>query len=285
MNFTKMHGIGNDYVFVDVFEQEIVNPAEIARRVSPRNFSVGSDGLILIGPSQKADASMRIFNADGSEAEMCGNGVRCVAKYVWDHDITKKNPLTIETQAGVKTLQLTLDDETDLVETVRVDMGKPGLKSSEIPVITGDGDEEVVDYSVVISGHHIKITCVSMGNPHCIVPVDTFEQFDWRKLGSAIENNSIFPRRTNVHFVKPISRTEIDVKTWERGSGATLACGTGASAVCVAANLLGIAEPDVKVNLPGGSLDIEWDKNTDKVYMTGPAVEVYKGVWTGYTLL
>ncbi len=277
MDFTKMHGIGNDYVFIDVFEQKIPNPAELARQVSPRNFSIGSDGLILIAPSETADVKMRIFNADGSEAEMCGNGIRCVAKYAWDHQLCRKNPLTVETLAGLKQVELFLDDK-ELVSSVRVDMGVPRLQRSEIPM-RGANSEHVIDEKIEAGGQQLSVTCVSMGNPHCIVPVKSLENIDWRRLGEDVESHELFPERTNVHFVKVISPDAVKVKTWERGSGATLACGTGASAVGVAMHMLGYTDREITVSLPGGDLEIQWCQSSGNVYMTGPAEEVFRGQW------
>lgn len=278
MKFVKMHGIGNDYVFIDEFGQEVREPEALARRVSRRRFSVGSDGLILIGPSCVADARMRVFNADGSEAGMCGNGIRCVAKYLWDHGLCRKNPLSVETGAGVKKLELLL--EGGLVSGARVDMGPPRLKRSEIPM-NGPDAEQVVDEDIMLDGRPLAITCVSMGNPHCIIVVDGFDCLDWCGLGAMIETHELFPRRTNVHFVKVLSDDEVQVRTWERGSGATLACGTGASAVCVATVLLGLTGRKVNVHLPGGSLETEWCRDSGAVYMTGPAEEVFQGVLQG----
>jgi len=278
MKFVKMHGIGNDYVFVDTITEEVKNAPELARKVSPRHFSVGSDGLILITPSEVAHVGMRIFNADGSEAEMCGNGVRCVAKYVWDHGICRENPLTVETASGCKELQLHL--KHGKVVSARVDMGEPRLKRSQIPMRGGEKDR-VVDESIRVGRRNLSITCLSMGNPHCIIPVREFDFPDWRELGEAVEKHELFPERINVHFVKVRSESEMDVKTWERGSGATLACGSGASAVGVAANMLGYTGRTTTVNLPGGSLEIEWSESSNRVYMTGPAVEVFSGNWPG----
>ncbi len=276
MQFVKMHGIGNDYVFVDTFKENVPDPAQMARSISPRRFSVGSDGLILIGRSEKADARMRIFNADGSEAEMCGNGIRCVAKYVWEHDICRKNPMTIETGAGIKKLELFF--KKDRVASVRVDMGEPRFKRGTIP-IRGPEEGEVVNENLEIDDLSLPITCVSTGNPHCIIPVDDFSAVKWRELGPVIERHQLFPERVNVHFVRVISENEVEVKTWERGSGATLACGTGASAVCAATCRLGLTGRKITVQLPGGSLDIEWRESNNRLYMTGPAVEVFTGHW------
>lgn len=276
MKFTKMHGIGNDYVYVNCFEEEAKEPAKLAPIISDRHFGVGSDGLILILPSKAADCKMRIFNADGSEAQMCGNGIRCVAKYVYDHKITQKNPLTVETLAGVKTIQLFATNGK--VSSARVNMGKPGLMRSEIPML--GKETQVIDEILTISeGMSFRITCVSMGNPHCVIFVDNFDKIDLPHYGAEIERHHSFPERINVHFVKVHSPKEGTMKTWERGSGVTLACGTGASAVCVAGVLNKKTERKILAHLPGGDLELEWSEDGN-VYMTGPAMEVFTGEWT-----
>ena len=274
MKFTKMHGAGNDYVYVDCFTQDIANPAEIAIKISNRNFGIGSDGLILIMPSDKADVRMRMFNSDGSESEMCGNGIRCVAKYAFDHGIVKKRELTAETGAGILTLQL-FPGQSGQIEKVRVNMGVPRLTRGEIPM-TGDGTSRVVNEPLNILHTTFHITCVSMGNPHCVIFVDDVEKFQVEKYGPLIENHEMFPRRTNVEFVQIISRTEVRQRTWERGAGETLACGTGASAVCVAGALNGLTEKKILNHLSGGDLELEWSED-GYLYMTGPAVEVFSG--------
>ena len=276
MKFTKMHGIGNDYVYINCFEEEIKDPVKLAPIVSDRHSGVGSDGLILILPSMTADCKMRIFNADGSEAQMCGNGIRCVAKYVYDHKITQKNPLTVETLAGVKTIQLFTTNGK--VSSARVNMGKPKLMRSEIPML--GKETQVIDETLTISkGVSFWITCVSMGNPHCVIFVDNFDKIDLPHYGAEIERHHSFPERTNVHFVKVHSPKEVTMKTWERGSGITLACGTGASAVCVAGVLNKKTERKILAHLPGGALELEWAEDGN-VYMTGPATEVFTGEWT-----
>ena len=276
MQFTKMHGIGNDYVFVNLLEESVAAPSELAVAVSRRHFGVGSDGLILIGPSEQGDVSMRIFNADGSEAEMCGNGVRCVAKYAYDHGLCTKQKMAIETLAGVRTVDLVVEGGQAVAATVN--MGRPRLARSEIPM-TGPETDRVVDEELELQDRTVSVTCVSMGNPHCIIPVEELDALPWREIGAEIENHTAFPERTNVHFVKVISPDEVRVATWERGSGATLACGTGASAVCVATNLLGMTERAVLGHLPGGDLQLTWSERDECVYMTGPAVEVFTGQW------
>lgn len=276
MKFTKMHGIGNDYVYVNCFEEEVKEPSKLAPIISNRHFGVGSDGLILILPSKAADCRMRIFNADGSEAQMCGNGVRCVAKYVYDHKITQKNPLTVETLAGIKTIQLFA--ENGKVSKARVNMGKPRLMRSEIPML--GKETQVIDEILTINKEiSFRVTCVSMGNPHCVIFVNDFDKVDISKYGAEIERHKSFPERTNVHFVQIHNPKEVTVKTWERGSGITLACGTGASAVCVAGVLNKKTELKILAHLPGGDLELEWAEDGN-VYMTGPATEVFTGEWT-----
>jgi len=275
MKFTKMHGIGNDYIFVNCYEEDVTDPHGLARDMSARHFGVGADGLILIQPSEVADVGMRIFNADGSEAEMCGNGIRCLAKYAYDHGLCPKTEMVVETRAGTRTVRLLVEDGK--VKAVTVDMGVPGLTRAEIPMV-GDREERVIGETLRIGGENLEITCVSMGNPHCVVPVERIDLVPWRELGRQIEVHELFPHRTNVEFVEVFSEQEVMVATWERGVGPTLACGTGASAVCVAMNLLGRTGPCIKAHLPGGDLTLEWAKN-HHVYMTGPAEEVFTGQW------
>lgn len=276
MRFTKMQGAGNDYVYVNCFAEPMPDdPAAVARQISDRHFGVGGDGLILICPSDVADAQMRMFNADGSESEMCGNGVRCVAKYVYDHGLANKETLLIETGRGVLSLDLEISD--GLVERVRVDMGQPILKAAEIPT-TLPGDP-VVRAKLSVAGRQLEVTCVSMGNPHCITYVGRLSD-DWvLGVGPKIETDVHFPRRVNAEFVEVLSPNEVRMRVWERGSGETLACGTGASAVCVAGVLAGVTERKIVAHLPGGDLELHWAQN-DRVYMTGPAVEVFSGEWT-----
>lgn len=274
MKFTKMQGAGNDYVYVNCFEENVEHPAELAQKVSNRNFGIGSDGLILIMPSTVADVRMRMFNSDGSESEMCGNGIRCVAKYAYDHGIVSKKEITAETGAGILTLQLFAND-ANKVDRVRVNMGEPRLIRSEIPML-GDAASRVVDEPLNILHSTFRITCVSMGNPHCVIFVPEVEDFPVEKYGPLIENHEMFPRRTNVEFVQVISRTEVRQRTWERGAGETLACGTGASAVTVACVLNGLTERRIVNHLSGGDLEMEWPEN-GPVFMTGPAVQVFTG--------
>ncbi|MBM4092068.1 MAG: diaminopimelate epimerase [Planctomycetes bacterium] len=276
MRFTKMHGTSNDYVYVNCFSESVPRDlADLARRVSHRRLGVGSDGLILIWPSDVADARMQMFNADGSEAEMCGNGIRCVAKLMVDHQICAKESLRIETRAGV--LGLDLELKHGKVERVRVDMGRPILRPDRIPTtLAGD---QVVERDLDVAGQTLRVTCVSMGNPHCVTFVDAATDAMVHGLGPLLENDRRFPARSNVEFVEVVSRTEVRQRTWERGSGETWACGTGASAVCVAGVLSGRTERRIVVHLLGGDLEVEWDAGTDHVFMTGPAVEVFSGDW------
>lgn len=274
MKFTKMHGAGNDYVYVNCFEENVSDPAATAIKVSNRNFGIGSDGLILIMPSDKADVRMRMFNSDGSESEMCGNGIRCVAKYAYDHGIVAKTEITAETGAGILTLQLFPDAENK-VDRVRVNMGPPRLSREEIPM-NGTPVAQVVAEELTVLDKTFKITCVSMGNPHCIIYVDDVDNFPVATYGPLIENHQLFPRRTNVEFIQIISRTEVKQRTWERGAGETLACGTGASAVCVAGVLNNVTDRKILNHLTGGDLELEWVEN-GPVFMTGPAAEVFNG--------
>jgi diaminopimelate epimerase len=273
MRFTKMHGTGNDYVYVNCFDEPVPpNLPSLAQRVSDRHFGIGADGLILIRPSDVADARMQMFNADGSEAEMCGNGVRCVAKYVYDHGICRKPSLKIETGNGVLSLDLEITD--GYTRRVRVDMGEPILDPDQVPT-TLPGNP-VVGATLVVDGQQVQVTCMSMGNPHAIVYVDELTD-DWVfRIGSKMETDSHFPNRVNAEFVQVMSPTEVRMRVWERGSGETLACGTGASAVCVAGVLNQRTERLIVAHLPGGDLELRWAEN-NHVYMTGPAVEVFSG--------
>ena len=276
-----MHGAGNDYVYIDCFANEIpADPAALSVRMANRHTGIGGDGLILICPSDVADARMRMFNADGSEAEMCGNGIRCLAKYVYDHGICQKNHLKIETGAGI--LALDVEAENGKVRQVRVDMGEPILLASEIPTTLAGNPEAnnmVVNVPLSVAGHEFHVTCVSMGNPHCVIFVDDPSDDLVLGVGPQIEADSRFPARVNVEFVKVVSPTEVHQRTWERGSGETLACGTGASAVCVAGVLRGQTERKLTNHLLGGTLILEWDEETNHVFKTGPAAEVFCGTW------
>lgn len=275
MRFTKMHGNGNDYVFVDCFQEKVPAPQETAVNISDRHFGVGSDGLILIEPSQVADLKMRIFNADGSEAEMCGNGVRCVAKYAYEHGLVTAREIDLETLAGVKHLQLSVS-QSGTVESVRVNMGRPIFDPAAIP-IRGQGPD-ALDQEIVAGSEKFHASCLSMGNPHCVIVVDDVENFPVEIHGPEIETHELFPQRTNVEFVQILSPQRIRQRTWERGSGETLACGTGACAVAVACSKRTLTQRHVTIELRGGDLDLEWAENGN-VYMTGPAVEVFTGDW------
>ncbi len=276
MKFAKMHGAGNDYVYLNCFEAEVEDPVALAIEVSNRNFAIGSDGLILIMPSKVADVRMRMFNSDGSESEMCGNGIRCVAKYAYDHGIVDKKEITAETGAGILTLQL-YTNERNKVDRVRVNMGRPRLTRGEIPM-TGNPDEQVVAAEIRALDRTFHVTCASLGNPHCVIFVDNVEEFPVAKYGPVIERHDAFPNRTNVEFVEIISPTEVKQRTWERGSGETLACGTGASAVVVACVLNNLTERCILNHLSGGDLEMEWGED-GMVYMTGPAVQVFEGTY------
>ncbi|MCR4777315.1 MAG: diaminopimelate epimerase [Lachnospiraceae bacterium] len=271
--FTKMQGCGNDYVYVDCTRGIPFDPVKTAIKVSNRNFGIGSDGLILICASDKADFRMRMYNADGSESEMCGNGIRCVGKFVYDKGLTDKTKVTIETGAGIKILDL--NAEGGKVVSARVDMGEPILASKDVPVVSEN--EQVIDEEIEVLNKTFNMTCVSMGNPHAVVFVDDTKNFDLYKYGPAFESHSRFPRRTNTEFVQILSRNEANMRVWERGSGETLACGTGTCASVVAAFLNGLTERKVLVHLLGGDLLIEYDETTGHVFMTGPAVTVFEG--------
>lgn len=273
IKFTKMHGLGNDYVYMDAIHQKIENESTLAKFVSNRNFGIGSDGLILICKSELADFKMRMFNSDGSEAEMCGNGIRCVGKFVYDKGLTQEKEVTIETLAGVKTL--ILNTKEGKVETIRVDMGEPVLDAKKIPVISSD--EPVKNLKLKAEDKEFSFTCVSMGNPHAITVVENVKNFDVEKYGKVLEVDKVFPNKTNVEFIEIVDKENIKMRVWERGAGETLACGTGACATAVACNLNGLTLRKVNVELLGGNLQIEWNEDDNHVYMTGPAVTVFDG--------
>ena len=276
MKFTKMQGIGNDYVYVNCLQETIENPSELAKKISYRNYGVGSDGLIMINPSDKADFEMEMYNADGSRGEMCGNGIRCVAKYVYDYGLTDKTSISVETLAGIKYLDLTVEDGK--VVLVKVDMGKPMLRPEEVPVVSEK--EEVIDEPITVDGQEYRMTCVSMGNPHAVVFIDQdVKEFPLETVGVKFENHERFPKRVNTEFVNVLDRHTAQMRVWERGSGETLACGTGACAVAVACALNGLTEDEVTVKLLGGDLQIKWDREKNTVYMTGPAEVVFDGEW------
>ena len=273
MKFTKMHGIGNDYVYMDCTKERLENPGEIARLVSDRHKGIGSDGLILIQSSDEADFEMAMYNADGSYGKMCGNGIRCVAKYVYDNGLTDKTEISVISGGAVKYLKLTV--ENGKVKKVRVNMGEPILKPSEIPVV-GDGDK-LVAVPIVVDNQVYEMTCVSMGNPHAVVFLDDVDDLKIEEIGPRFEQHERFPDRVNTEFVERIDRKNLKMRVWERGSGETMACGTGACATAVAAILNGYAERDVTVHLLGGDLEISWDETDNCVYMTGPAATVFTG--------
>lgn len=278
MNFTKMHGAGNDYVYIDCFAQAVPSDLpQLAQKIADRRFGVGGDGLILIRPSESGDARMQMFNADGSESEMCGNGLRCVAKYVYDHGIARKRQLTLETGAGLLPVDLEIGSD-DRVRQVTVDMGRPRLEAPEIPT-TLSAAGQIVDHEFQVGERSLCVTCVSMGNPHCIVFVDHATDDLVLGLGPLIERDPRFPNRINVEFVEVVSPSEVKQRTWERGSGETWACGTGASAVCVAGVLTGRTERSILNHLLGGDLTLEWKEDSGHVWMTGPATEVFSGEW------
>ncbi|MBO5159550.1 MAG: diaminopimelate epimerase [Lachnospiraceae bacterium] len=274
MKFTKMHGIGNDYVYVNCFKETVENPSEVSKFVSDRHFGIGSDGLILIKPSEVADCYMEMYNADGSRSAMCGNGIRCVAKYIYDYGLTDKTEVDVETAAGIKHIVLTIKDGK--VEKARVDMGEPILKPELVPVI-GEGDM-LVNEPIMVDGTEYRMTCVSMGNPHAVVFLDEdVKNLEIEKIGPKFENHERFPERVNTEFMYVLDRNTMNLRVWERGSGETWACGTGTCASVVASVLNGLTERNVLVHLLGGDLEILWDEKDNHVYMTGPAATVFDG--------
>ena len=274
LKFTKMHGLGNDYVYMDAINQKIENREILARYVSDRHFGIGSDGLILICPSDKADFKMQMFNQDGSEAEMCGNGIRCVGKFVYDKGLTNKETITVETLAGIKVLKMKIANGK--VASAKVDMGEPILEAEKIPVIAEESP--VKNLKIEAEGKTFNFTCVSMGNPHAVAFIDEeLKEFDICKYGKQIEKNELFPRKTNVEFINIIDKDNLKMRVWERGAGETLACGTGACAATVAAILNGYTNRKVTIELLGGNLEVEWNKEANHVYMTGSATTVFEG--------
>ena len=277
-----MHGIGNDYVYVNGFAEQVENPSKVAELVADRHFGIGGDGMILILPSEKADVRMQMFNADGSEGEMCGNGIRCVAKYAYEHDLARANPLRVETQRGILPISLTLDG--DRVQLATVDMEEPILGLPDVPVDASkvQATDHPHTYRLALAGSEkvYDALFVSMGNPHAVMFVDDVAAVDLERVGPQVEHHAAFPRRINAHWVQVHSRTEVTMRTWERGSGITLACGTGASAVAVAGVLAGLTDRKVLAHLPGGDLTLEWRESDNHVYMTGSATEVFSGEWT-----
>ncbi len=278
LKFTKLHGLGNDYVYVSLFDQTVHDPAQLAKVISDRHRGVGGDGLILVGPPEGKDAHVRmqIFNADGTRAEMCGNGIRCVGKLAYERSWARENPLRVQTDAGVLPLDLTLD-AAGKVSEVRVDMGAPVLDPQRIPVALG-GDK-VVGMSIPLAGKVLSVTCVSMGNPHAVFFTEALARVPLSDWGPKLERHPLFPRRMNVHFAQVHKPDRVKMITWERGSGQTLACGSGACAVCVAGVLNGKTQRAITVQLPGGDLGLEWDEASNHVFMTGPATEVFTGEW------
>ncbi|MCR5211733.1 MAG: diaminopimelate epimerase [Lachnospiraceae bacterium] len=279
MKFTKMHGIGNDYVYVDCMKEgaleKLPNPSELSKLVSDRHFGIGSDGLILIAPSKKADLQMIMYNADGSRGEMCGNGIRCVGKYAYDHGLTKKTEITVETLAGVRELTL-IKGADGKIEKVTVDMGEAVLDTRKIPVTYPE--DTMIGQPLEVKGKLYTATCVSTGNPHCVVVLDAdIKKLDLEKIGPSFEKHPLFPKRINTEFVNVIDRSHITMRVYERGSGETLACGTGACASAVACFLNGFTDEKVEVSLLGGKLNIEYDEKTKKIKMTGGATEVFSG--------
>lgn len=272
LSFTKMHGISNDYVYVNAFATTVLDPPTVARKVSDRRTGIGGDGLILICPSDNAHARMEMYNADGSRGAMCGNGIRCVGKYLYDHGLARSNPLKIDTDSGLKTLFLEVQDGK--VSRVTVDMGEPILDGPLIPVAAAG---QIIDQPLEVEGNSYRVTCVSMGNPHCVTFVDNVEPLDLEKIGPKFEHHPFFPKRVNTEFIEVVSSTELNMRVWERGSGETWACGTGACAAAVAAVLTKKAGRQVTIHLRGGDLEIEWRAEDNHVYMTGPAEEVFAG--------
>ncbi|MGE7271568.1 diaminopimelate epimerase [Brevibacillus panacihumi] len=281
MKFTKMHGLGNDYVYVNCFEEDVsrVDLPELARRVSDRHFGIGGDGLILILPSERADFRMRVFNNDGSEAKNCGNGLRCVSKYVFDHGLTQETRFTVETLGGIMAPVVSVGTDGK-VDQVSIDMGEPRFERSAIPM-TGIPEERAVEEVIDVVDASFTMTAVSMGNPHAVLFVDEVRDEDVRLYGPQVEFHEWFPERTNVEFIQVLNRQEIEFRVWERGTGVTLACGTGACAAAVAACLRGKTDREVTVHLAGGDLFIEWRESDNRVIMTGPAEEVFSGVYQG----
>jgi diaminopimelate epimerase len=273
LKFTKMQGAGNDYIYINGFDQKIDNPSELAINLSNRNFGIGSDGLVIILPSESCDFRMQMFNSDGSEAEMCGNASRCVGKYVYDKGLTTKKEITLETKAGIK--YITLLDGNSKSRKLTVDMGEPILDPVQIPV--NINENPVLGYPLEIEGKKWPVTCVSMGNPHAVTFTVGIDKLNLPELGPEFENNPVFPRRTNTEFIEVIDRSTLNMRVWERGAGETLACGTGACAAAVAAVLNGLCDRNVTIHLLGGDLEIEWRESNNHVYMTGEAVTVFEG--------
>lgn len=279
MEFTKMHGLGNDFVVVSQCQDVPKDVDKLAIDICHRNFGIGADGLVFILPSNLVDIRMRIFNADGSEAEQCGNAIRCVTKYAYDHKIVEKEEISVETLAGIQNVRLHIEKTNNIVSSIEVNMGEPILKGDMVPLAIDD--EKVIEHTIEVDGRTFSFTAVSMGNPHAVIYVDDAANFDVEKWGPKIENHPLFPKKTNVEFVTVKSDKEMDMRVWERGVGQTLACGTGACATGVASVLTHKASRDVTVSLKGGDLKILWNEEDNKVYMTGTAKEVFTGYWLG----
>lgn len=276
LNFTKMHGCGNDYIYIDCFDQTVADPAALSIRLSKPHFGIGADGIILIEPSERADAAMRIFNQDGSEGKMCGNGIRCVGKYVYEHGLTRKTTLTIETGSGNRVIHLQTGENPNEICQVTVEMGTPEFRAAQIPVVSLG--EYVLEHKITVCGENYTMTCLSMGNPHAVIPVEDVEKISIAKTGSAFEHLSCFPDRINTEFIQTLDQHTIKMRVWERGSGETLSCGTGACAAAVAAMLSGcVSEGETAVELRGGRLFVTWDRTKNKVLLTGPAETVFEG--------
>lgn len=274
MKFTKMHGIGNDYIYVNCMKETVEEPSKLAVKLSDRHFGIGSDGLILIRPSKKADFEMEMYNADGSRGEMCGNGIRCVGKYVYEKGLTDKTSVDIETLAGIKHLEFTVKNQK--VEAVCVEMGKPEFAAEKIPVLSDT--KEVINSPLIVNGKEYSVTCVSVGNPHCVVFLkEDVRKLDLKEIGPFFENHKNFPKRINTEFINVLDEKTLRMRVWERGSGETMACGTGACAAAAAAVVNGLTKEDVTVHLLGGDLTIKWNRKEDRIYMTGEAAEVYEG--------
>lgn len=286
MKFTKMQGLGNDYVYVNLFEEKVEDPVATAIAVSDRHFGIGSDGLILIGPSDVADFEMIMYNLDGSRGEMCGNGIRCVGKYVYDHGMTDKTEITVETLGGIKVLQLFVGDD-GCVEQVRVDMGEPILEPARVPVdlayladpAAADASKPAISVPIEVDDQIYHVTCVSMGNPHSVLFVNDVDTLDLERIGPSFENHPLFPNRVNTEFIQIVDRSHVKMRVWERGSGETMACGTGACASTVACVLNDLTDRHLYLDLLGGRLDITWDEESGHVFMTGPAATSFEGEW------
>ena len=279
MKFEKMHAAGNDYIYVNLFEEQVENPEELSRRLSDRHFGVGSDGLVLIGPSVEGDFSMKMYNADGSEGLMCGNAARCVGKFLYERGWTTRKEIALQTKSGIKLLKLSVDRQTDSVESVRVNMGS-AILSAEAAGSKGifqSALNKMIDYPVQFDEQKYRITFVSMGNPHAVIFMNDIDELEIEKIGPKIEHLDLFPERTNVEFIEVIDSTHLKMRVWERGSGETLACGSGACAAVVAGVITGRSKPKASVNLKGGVLEVAWDRSANQVYLTGDAHFVFKG--------